>query len=170
MYLPPEERTFETAVEPLLTEEYDVDYALQTLLLKMLTDWPDCSRKLFDSDLHHVSFKIKIMSARDHMEKLSNADFQATIKQLYDSKEGLNEWQLRLLEWYLLEVRASGLDRTDDKTRKLIGSWSKYIDEYRSKYISNVMATNDQVVYTITDKSMLKDAPPHVLQKLAVDP
>lgn len=52
--VPAEERTFETAVEPLLTEEYDVDYALQTLLLKMLTDWPDCSRKLFDADLHHV--------------------------------------------------------------------------------------------------------------------
>ncbi|KHJ93812.1 hypothetical protein OESDEN_06270 [Oesophagostomum dentatum] len=164
--LSPEERTFETAVEPLLTEEYEVDYALQTLFLKMLTDWPDCNRKVFDADLHHI----KIMSAREHMEKLSNADFQATIKQLYDSKEGLNEWQLRLLEWYLLEVRASGLDRTDEKTRKLIGSWSKYIDEYRSKYISNIMATNDQVVYTITDKSMLKDAPPHVLQKLAVDP
>ncbi|KIH59798.1 peptidase family M3 [Ancylostoma duodenale] len=164
--IPAEERTFETAVEPLLTEEYDVDYALQTLLLKMLTDWPDCSRKLFDADLHHI----KIMSARDHMEKLSNADFQAVIKQLYDSKEGLNEWQLRLLEWYLLEVRASGLDKTDEKTRKLIGSWSKFIDEYRSKYISNVMATNDQVVFTITDKSMLKDAPPHILQKLAVDP
>ncbi|EPB72702.1 TFIIE alpha subunit [Ancylostoma ceylanicum] len=114
--------------------------------------------------------KIKIMSARDHMEKLSNADFQAVIKQLYDSKEGLTEWQLRLLEWYLLEVRASGLDKTDEKTRKLIGSWSKFIDEYRSKYISNVMATNDQVVYTITDKAMLKDAPPHILQKLAVDP
>ncbi|VDO81424.1 unnamed protein product [Heligmosomoides polygyrus] len=164
--LPAEERTFETVVEPLLTEEYDVDYALQTLLLKMLTDWPDCDRKLFDADLHHI----KIMSARDHMEKLSNADFQDAIKQLYDSKNGLNEWQLRLLEWYLLEIRASGLDKKDDKTRKLIGSWSKFIDEYRSKYISNIMATNDQAVFTITDRAMLKDAPPHVLQKLAVDP
>ncbi|ETN76633.1 TFIIE alpha subunit [Necator americanus] len=112
--------------------------------------------------------KIKIMSARDHMEKLSDTEFQATIKHLYDTKEGLTEWQLRLLEWYLLEVRASGLDKTDEKTRKLIGSWSKFIDEYRSKYISNIMATNDQVVFTITDKNMLKDAPPHVLQKLAV--
>ncbi|KAK5970941.1 Oligopeptidase A [Trichostrongylus colubriformis] len=127
-----EERTFETVVEPLLTEEYDVDYALQTLLLKMLTDWPDCDRKLFDADLHHI----KIMSARDHMEKLSNSDFQDAIKQLYDAKEGLDEWQLRLLEWYLLEIRASGLDRRDEKTRKLIGSWNRFIDEYRSKYIA----------------------------------
>uniref|UniRef100_A0A7I4YQ75 Peptidase_M3 domain-containing protein n=1 Tax=Haemonchus contortus TaxID=6289 RepID=A0A7I4YQ75_HAECO len=164
--LPAEERTFEAVVEPLLTEEYDVDYALQTLLLKMLTDWPDSDRKLFDADLHHI----KIMSARDHMEKLSNADFQDAIKQLYDAKEGLTEWQLRLLEWYLLEIRASGMDRRDDKTRKLIGSWSRFIDEYRSKYISNVMATNDQHVFTITDKAMLKDAPPHVLQTLAADP
>ncbi|WKY07381.1 hypothetical protein Q1695_007099 [Nippostrongylus brasiliensis] len=164
--LPAEERTFETTVAPLLTEEYDVDYALQTLMLKMLTDWPDCDAKLFDADIHHI----KIMSARDHMEKLSNTHFQDAIKMLYDAKEGLDEWQLRLLEWYLLEIRASGLDKRDQKTRKLIGSWSKFVDEYRSKYISNVMSTNDQHVFTITDRSMLRDAPPHVLQKLAVDP
>lgn len=31
------------------------------------------------------------------------------------------------------------------------------------------MATNDQHTYTIHDKGALKDAPPHVLQKLAVE-
>ncbi|VDM60001.1 unnamed protein product [Angiostrongylus costaricensis] len=138
--LPPEERTFETVVEPLLTEEYDVDYALQTLLLKMLTDWPDCNRNVFDADLHHI------MSARDRMEKLSSLNFQIAIKQLYDAKNGLSTWQLRLLEWYLLEVRASGLDITDEKSRKLIGSWNKFIDEFRSN--SNIMATNDQHIFT----------------------
>ncbi|KJH47612.1 hypothetical protein DICVIV_06319 [Dictyocaulus viviparus] len=32
------------------------------------------------------------------------------------------------------------------------------------------MATNDQHVFMVTDPKMLKDAPPHVLQKLAVEP
>ncbi|PIO58521.1 hypothetical protein TELCIR_20042 [Teladorsagia circumcincta] len=60
--VPAEERTFETVVEPLLTEEYDVDYALQTLLLKMMTDWPECDRKLFDADLHHDAVKVMFLS------------------------------------------------------------------------------------------------------------
>ncbi|GMT22676.1 hypothetical protein PFISCL1PPCAC_13973 [Pristionchus fissidentatus] len=161
-----EPRTFESVVEPLLHEEYEVNYAFQTLLLKMLTDWPDCSRKLFDADLHHI----KIMCARDHMEKLSSPVFQKAIAELYERKEGLTDWQLRLLEWYLLEIKASGWDKQDEKTRKMIGSWSRFIDEFRSKYIRNVMATNDQNTFSVTDPGALKDAPPHVLQQLAVEP
>lgn len=34
---------------------------------------------------------------------------------------------------------------------------------------SNVSATNDQHVFTIDHKTALKDAPPHILQKLAED-
>ncbi|VDK21858.1 unnamed protein product [Anisakis simplex] len=49
-----DERSFETVVDPLLTEEYDVNYAFQTLILKMLTDWPLCSNREFESDMHHV--------------------------------------------------------------------------------------------------------------------
>lgn len=56
--VPVDERDFDKVVGPLLTEEYDVNYAFQTLLLKMLTDWPDCGKKLFDADLHHVSFSL----------------------------------------------------------------------------------------------------------------
>lgn len=51
-----------------------------------------------------------------------------------------------------------------------VGVLSFYVVTSVSVCSSNVMATNDQVVFTITDKSMLKDAPPHILQKLAVDP
>ncbi|KAF1755644.1 hypothetical protein GCK72_012094 [Caenorhabditis remanei] len=163
--LPAEDRKFENVVDPLLTEEYEVNFAFQTLVLKMLTDWPDCNRKLFDADLHHI----KIMCARDQMEKLTNKDFQEAIKQLYESKDGLSEWQSRLLEWYLLEIKASGLDKHDDKTRKVLGSWSKFVDEYRSKYITGVMSTNDQQTFVVNDQKIIKDAPPHVLQKLAVD-
>lgn len=44
-------------VEPLLTELYEVDYAFHTLMLKMLTDWPECSTRAFDIDFDHVSGK-----------------------------------------------------------------------------------------------------------------
>ncbi|GMR45622.1 hypothetical protein PMAYCL1PPCAC_15817, partial [Pristionchus mayeri] len=161
-----EVRTWESVMEPLMSEEYEIDYLFHTLLLKMLTDWPDCSQKLFDADLHHI----KIMCAREHMEKLGTPSFHKAIADLYERKEGLTDWQLRLLEYYLLEIKASGGDKTDDKTRKLLGSWNRFIDEYRSKYIRNVMSTNDQNTFSVTDPSVLKDAPPHVLQGLAVDP
>ncbi|KAK6058969.1 hypothetical protein COOONC_03444 [Cooperia oncophora] len=129
-----------------------------------------CFVSNFFFNIASQNLRIKIMSARDHMEICPTSTSRTHPMQLYDAKEGLTEWQLRLLEWYLLEFRASGLDRRDDKSRKLIGSWNRFIDEYRSKYISNIMSTNDQHVFTITDKAMLKDAPPHVLQVLAADP
>ena len=78
-----------------------------------------------------LCFQIKMMCAREHMEKLSNPAFQAAIKvcsslslfpfihlalkntillqKLYEQKEGLTEWQLRLLEWYLLEIKACSI-------------------------------------------------------------
>ncbi|PAV81103.1 hypothetical protein WR25_20042 [Diploscapter pachys] len=164
--LPNEEKTFENVVEPLLTEEYEINYAFQTLMLKMLTDWPEGSRKLFDADLHHI----KMTAARDYMEKLTHRVFQDSIKQLYETKEGLTDWQLRLIEWYLLEIKASGLDKTDKKSRQLIVSWNRWIDDYRSKYISNTIATNDQATFVLNERGALADAPPHVLQKLAIEP
>lgn len=160
-----EDQSFETIVDPLLTEEYDVNYAFQTLLLKMLTDWPLCSTSEFNADMHHIKF----MCARDQMEKLTNPEFQTAVKSLYEKRNGLNEWQIRLIEYYLLEIKASGLDKHDKKTRELISSWTRYVDEYRAKYIASIMTTNDQNVFTVTDRSGLKDAPPHVLKLLAVD-
>uniref|UniRef100_A0A1I7YLK3 Peptidase_M3 domain-containing protein n=1 Tax=Steinernema glaseri TaxID=37863 RepID=A0A1I7YLK3_9BILA len=160
------EKSFEGVVGPLLSEEYEVNYAFQTLLLKMMTDWPECSAKAFDADLHHV----KVTCAREHMEKLTNPVFQGLLKDLYENpSEDIDEWKLRLIEWYLLEIKASGLDKHDQKTRKLIGSWSHFVDEYRSKYLTNIMSTNDQHQFTVTDRNLLKDAPPHVLKLLSVD-
>lgn len=57
-------------------------------MLKMLTDWPDSSR-LYDADVHHVidprplhinELQIRVMCARDHMEKLTDETFQKAIK------------------------------------------------------------------------------------------
>uniref|UniRef100_A0A915CI95 Peptidase M3A/M3B catalytic domain-containing protein n=1 Tax=Parascaris univalens TaxID=6257 RepID=A0A915CI95_PARUN len=160
-----EEQTFENVVDPLLTEEYDVNYAFQTLILRMLTDWPLCTNREFESDMHHL----KIMCARDQMEKLTDEGFQNAIKSLYSKRYDMDNWKVRLLEYYLLEMKASGLDRHDEKTRKLIGSWSKFVDEYRAKYLTNIMTTNDRYMFTVIDRAILKDAPPHILRILATD-
>uniref|UniRef100_A0A0M3ITY5 Peptidase_M3 domain-containing protein n=1 Tax=Ascaris lumbricoides TaxID=6252 RepID=A0A0M3ITY5_ASCLU len=109
------------------------------------------------------------MCARDQMEKLTDEGFQNAIKSLYNKRYDMDNWKVRLLEYYLLEMKASGLDRHDEKTRKLIGSWSKFVDEYRAKYLTNIMTTNDQYMFTVTDRAVLKDAPPHVLRMLATD-
>lgn len=51
----PEQYTYDNVVDPLLAEEYDVDYAFNTLLVKMLTDWSECSNTSFEADFHHVT-------------------------------------------------------------------------------------------------------------------
>ncbi|MFH4973781.1 hypothetical protein AB6A40_000490 [Gnathostoma spinigerum] len=160
------DESFEVVVDPLLVEEYEINYAFNTLLLKMFTDWPACSDKDFNEDLYHV----KMMCARDQMEKLTCPEFQAALKRLYENRTELDEWQLKLIEWYQLEIRASGFDKHDEKSRKLIGSWSKFIDEYRTKYLRNIMLTNEQNVFNVSDRKMLPDTPPHILRLLATDP
>lgn len=50
-----EEQTFETVVEPLLEEEWEINYAYQALMLRMFTKWPICANFEFQSDLHHVN-------------------------------------------------------------------------------------------------------------------
>uniref|UniRef100_A0AC35UGN9 Peptidase_M3 domain-containing protein n=1 Tax=Rhabditophanes sp. KR3021 TaxID=114890 RepID=A0AC35UGN9_9BILA len=162
---------FETVIEPLLEEEYTVDYAFNTLLLKMLTDWPKCSDKDFDSDLHHL----KVMLARDKMEKLMNPAFTDALRNIYENiglannVDEKNKWISRLVEYYLLEERAVGLDKRDEKTRKLIGSWNRFIDEYRAKYLANIMATNENDRFNVVMPAVLKGTPDHVLKQLAVD-
>ncbi|TMS38816.1 hypothetical protein L596_005456 [Steinernema carpocapsae] len=160
------DKSFEGVLGPLLNEEYEVGYAFHTLMLKMMTAWPECGDKEFTADLHHI----KITCAREHMEKLAAPAIQQCLKDLYENpSEDMDEWKLRLVEWYLLEIKASGLDKHDDKTRKLIGSWSRFVDEFRSKYLTNIMATNDQHQFTVSDPKVLKDAPPHILKIFAVE-
>lgn len=48
------ERSFDNVLEPILSEEYDVDYAFNTVILKMMTDWPNFDVKAFTNDLYHV--------------------------------------------------------------------------------------------------------------------
>uniref|UniRef100_A0A0N4ZG04 Peptidase_M3 domain-containing protein n=1 Tax=Parastrongyloides trichosuri TaxID=131310 RepID=A0A0N4ZG04_PARTI len=160
---------YETVIEPILSHEYDVEYAFNTLVLKMLTDWPECSDKDFDSDLHHL----KIMMARDKMEKLGSTVFTDCLKNIYknqvNSENESDKEITRLVEYYLLEERAVGFDKTDEKTRKLLGSWNRFVDEFRAKYIANIMTTHEQIRFHISSKEIIKDAPPHVLKALAVN-
>lgn len=58
------------------------------------------------------------------------------LQSIYESGgDGLDRWQMRLIELYLLEVRSLGLDKDDLKTRDLIASWNRFVQEYRSKYL-----------------------------------
>lgn len=75
------------------------------------------------------------MVAREHMEKLCDPNFQKALQAIYDNGQDLDQWKLRLVELYLLEIKAIGMDRQDEKSKKIIGSWSKMTDEYRSKYL-----------------------------------
>lgn len=58
-------RTTENVVDPLLTERYDIDYAFNTLMLKMLTDWPACTQSAFDTDMYHVNLIFKLIYQLD---------------------------------------------------------------------------------------------------------
>lgn len=162
---------YETIIEPMLSQEYDMEYAVHTLALKMLTDWPECTNKEFESDMYHL----RILAGREKLSKFCSASFNDALRTMYKNqnveseKTDNNKWIMRLIENYLLEERASGYDKTDEKTKKLMGSWSKFLDKYHANYIANIMTTNDQVRFTITNKEVIKDAPPHVLKELAVN-
>ncbi|KAI6175395.1 Peptidase-M3 domain-containing protein [Aphelenchoides bicaudatus] len=158
-------RTFENVLDPLMTELYDVDYAFFTLLLKMRTDWPECPNVLFDKDMSQV----QVTAGREHIEKLSDKNFQEALQSIYDSGSETDPWKARLLVFFLLEIRALGIDKWDKQTRSVIGSWSRFMDEYRQKYLTNIFLTNEDHVFNITNPKALVNAPPHVKRILAED-
>ena len=43
------------------------------------------------------------------------------------------------------------MDKTDEKERKVIGSWSRFIDEYRSKYlyVMNLFISRFSIVFSL---------------------
>lgn len=80
-------------------------------------------------------FQIKVMLAREHMEKLFDPEFQKALQAIYDNGQDLDKWKLRLVEFFLLEIKALGLDRHDEKSKRIISAWSKMTDDYRTKYL-----------------------------------
>lgn len=69
---------------------------------------------------------------------------------------------------FLLEIKALGHDKHDEQTRKLLGSWSRFLDSYRVKYQLNIILTTDARVFKITNEKSLADTPPHIKRSLAV--
>lgn len=51
-----------------------------------------------------------------------------------DTLPDMDKWKIRLIEWYLLEIRSNGLNIYDTNKRKILGSWSRFIDEYSAKF------------------------------------
>ena len=91
----------------------------------------------------------------------------AIFQKIYDQNEETDQWKNRLLMLYLLEIKAHGHDKHDDQTRKLLGSWSRFLDTYRIKYYMNIILTTDARVFKIPNEKSLADAPPHVKRALA---
>jgi hypothetical protein len=54
---------------------------------------------------------------------------------MYDTNSETDPWKARLIVTLLLEARAFGIDRWDKQVRRVIGSWSRFTDEYRTKYL-----------------------------------
>uniref|UniRef100_A0A0N5AMI6 Peptidase_M3 domain-containing protein n=1 Tax=Syphacia muris TaxID=451379 RepID=A0A0N5AMI6_9BILA len=161
-----EELTFTTVVEPILNEESVVQYAFSTLLLKMYTDWPMSNKNEYLTDLYNA----KHMYGRELHAKFFYDEFQDAVKSLYSKRSVLNTWQFRLLEIYLLEIKALGLDVRNRKKKRILSSWISSITRYRISYFVSIMCTNEQNVFNVTDRKKLSDAPNHILKLLAVDP
>ncbi|KAI1726491.1 peptidase family m3 domain-containing protein [Ditylenchus destructor] len=159
-----EKLDFDTILLPLLEEEVDLDYAANTLLLKMLTDWPATDARAFHDDFHHVMLEYR-------RARFTRAISQQSIRALMEMNENpeeyqLDRWKRRLVELLVDEARAIGNDLTDNKKSMLISSWRKFIQRFHSDYIKNYMCTNEEHVFTMT-KDKLKTAPPHIFRRFS---
>uniref|UniRef100_A0A915DQ42 Uncharacterized protein n=1 Tax=Ditylenchus dipsaci TaxID=166011 RepID=A0A915DQ42_9BILA len=159
------EKTFDTTLLPLLAEEYDCEYAFNTLLMRMLTDWPECTTEALKDDIHYVS----ILCYNQSAVKIRHKKFQEALQQIYENKneEHLNAWQLRLIEWYLAEIRSSSFSVHNEKDYKFLSSSENLLNNFHYKYMSNITFTNEECVHVVSDRKHLEHAPPHALKLLA---
>lgn len=84
----------------------------------------------------NIIIQINTLNARQHLEKLFNKDFQDALQAIYDKEKNssdMDKWKIRLIEWYLLEIRTNGYNIQDLQKRKILGSWGRFIDEYSAK-------------------------------------
>uniref|UniRef100_A0A915DC77 Peptidase M3A/M3B catalytic domain-containing protein n=1 Tax=Ditylenchus dipsaci TaxID=166011 RepID=A0A915DC77_9BILA len=158
-------KTFDTTLLPLLAEEYDCEYAFNTLLMRMLTDWPECTTEALKDDIHYVS----ILCYNQSAVKIRHKKFQEALQQIYENKneEHLNAWQLRLIEWYLAEIRSSSFSVHNEKDYKFLSSSENLLNNFHYKYMSNITFTNEECVHVVSDRKHLEHAPPHALKLLA---
>jgi len=87
------------------------------------------------------NLKLNILAVREHAGKLVEEEIQKALQTIYDNQydetgqNKLDLWQRKLVEWYLLEIRANGLNTQEADKKKLLSSWGSFIDKYRTEYM-----------------------------------
>ncbi|VDN29770.1 unnamed protein product [Gongylonema pulchrum] len=109
MHLKTEELTFENVIEPLISEEEQVLYAFHTLWARMITDWP-------------ISEELE-------------ADF---LKTLYERNDVMEKWQRRLIDFYYLQMKASGMGETPKKQEQF-AAHDSFVEHYTLYERNDVM-------------------------------
>lgn len=70
--------------------------------------------------------------------KLLDEKFQDGLQHIYDnhgSDSDMDVWRHKLVEWYLLEIRAVGHNlQKEERKKELVDSWMRFIDEFYNKY------------------------------------
>ncbi|KAI1732957.1 peptidase family m3 domain-containing protein [Ditylenchus destructor] len=159
-----EKLDFDTILLPLLEEEVDLDYAANTLYLKMLTDWPETDARAFHDDIHHVMLEYR----RARFTRTTGEEFLPALIEMNENPEEyqLDQWKRRLVELLVDEAHAIGNDITELKKAFLICSWRRQIQRFYNDYMKNYICTNEDNVFTMT-KDQLKTAPPHIFRRLS---
>uniref|UniRef100_A0A914HWD0 Peptidase M3A/M3B catalytic domain-containing protein n=1 Tax=Globodera rostochiensis TaxID=31243 RepID=A0A914HWD0_GLORO len=162
-------RTFDNTAYSLLDEEYDVFYALNTLLVKMVTDWPECHPALFNEDLAQVQNTFK----RELTERWTEPTWVEAVKQAYENDAGkLKPWQQRYLEWMILQARRCGyltMKEKDKKTeiqQEINYSWNSTINLFCVRFLG-CLVQDSGVNIPIEHRYLLKNAPPRALALLS---
>lgn len=177
------ERTFNSVLFPLVSEEYDALYAFNIALLKLMTDWPG-SIELTLADVYvldglmrnelYAKFCHRHEINRAIMEIYQKEQEKGTTHQGFSdtdvSNHRLDYWDNKLLENYSMFLKMSGKDRLkiDKKLTEVLPSWDKGVDIWHKKYISQVQSTNYQNQFIIAERKQLKYAPVHILRRLTV--
>ncbi|KAI6179450.1 Oligopeptidase A [Aphelenchoides besseyi] len=151
---------FDHVVAPLTTEAYDMEYAFNTLLLKMLTDWPECSRFAFDFDMHHV----KMMCGCEKMEKLGNQAFQDALLKA-EHMEEKEQVRGKIDRSCCISRKSKPLELADGTKRREVLLVRGHVLWVNIE--NNVIWTNSDHKFDIPTAKALNDAPPHVKQILS---
>ncbi|KAL3102073.1 hypothetical protein niasHS_003482 [Heterodera schachtii] len=162
-------RTFDNTVSSLIDEEYDVHYALNTLLVKMFTDWPECHPSLFREDLYQVQNTFQ----RELSERWTEPTWVEAVKQAHENDVGkLKPWQQRYLDWMILQARLCGyltVKKNDKKAQlqqEVNFSWNSATNQFCFRFLANHMQDNG-VIVPIEHRYLLKSAPPRALALLS---
>ncbi|VDM95942.1 unnamed protein product [Thelazia callipaeda] len=158
----PEDFTFENVIEPFIPEEEQVLYAFHTLWTRMVTDWP------ISKELHIDFMGIHELAINEISAKWKHDIFFKAIKTLYERNEITDKWKRRLVDFYYLQMKLSAMEETQKKQEQFAGHDS-FVEHYILRYRLVLRDSEAMENIEITDREVLKDAPPQVLRQLAVN-